>query len=136
MVSITVDTIRRVRTLLGKDLLSIIDGDLYPQVVSDPVILVDLLFAICKPQADQLGVSDEVFGAGFSGEVLDRATEAFVEALVDFFPPKRASLLRAMVEKMTSLEDLALAQGRGKIDQVTLGDVLEKQSTPQQGSVG
>ncbi len=47
------DTLRRVKTLTGVQLLEAIDGDLVTRLSTDPLLLGDVLFAICKPQADQ-----------------------------------------------------------------------------------
>ena len=66
---VNVAAIKRVRGLCKVDLNSIVEVDsenrptahLLEQLSSDPVLLVDVLYAICKPEADKLGVSDEDF---------------------------------------------------------------------------
>ena len=45
-------TLRRVQELTGVHLLEAIDGDLVTRLSTDPLLLGDVLFAICKPQAD------------------------------------------------------------------------------------
>ncbi len=50
-VTITVDAIRRVRSLLDINLLDAIEGKLLERLVMDPVLLCDILFALVQPEA-------------------------------------------------------------------------------------
>lgn len=96
-IAINVDCIKRVRALLDVDLLTAVDGDMVPRLTADPILLCDVLYAIIKPQADKLGVSDEDFGRAMAGDAIDHATEAMLAELVNFFPPRRrAPLAKAM----------------------------------------
>ena len=73
--SVTVGTIKRVRALCGVDLANIISIEagkapnvgLLDRLASDPVLLVDVLYAVCKPEADAQNVSDEDFGRAMAG---------------------------------------------------------------------
>ncbi len=92
--SVTVGTIKRVRALCGVDLVNIITivpgekpkVDLLEQLASDPVLLVDVLYAVCKPEADSKGVSDEDFGRTMAGDAIELATSALLDEVIDFFP--------------------------------------------------
>lgn len=97
-VEITVSTIKRVRSLLEVDLLEIADSDLVKRLVSDPILLCDVIYVVCKPQADEQDVTDEQFGEAMAGDAIDDATTVLLEELVDFSPsPKdRANLARAL----------------------------------------
>ncbi len=50
IVDIDNTTLRRVKTLTGVHLLEAIDGDLITRLSTDPLLLGDVLYAICKPQ--------------------------------------------------------------------------------------
>jgi ribosome biogenesis protein Tsr3 len=50
---------------------------------------VDVLFVVCKNQADQAGVTDEQFGMAMGGDAIDLATKAFLEELTSFTPSPR-----------------------------------------------
>ncbi len=89
LVAIDVAAIKRVRALLTYDLLTVLDGKGAAPLTSDPVVLVDVLYVLCKPEADRLGVSDEEFGRALGGDALREATDAFVEALIAFCPNPR-----------------------------------------------
>lgn len=64
-------------------------GDAFLSLVTNPVVLVDTLYVLCRKQADERGVSDEDFGRAMAGDAIEDATEAFVEALVFFTPNLR-----------------------------------------------
>ena len=51
-VAVTVDTIKRVKALRDVDLLEAVEGKLLDRLIGDPVLLCDILFIVCKPQAD------------------------------------------------------------------------------------
>jgi len=74
-VEINVDAIKRVRGTCGVDLLDASDKQksLLTDLATDPVLLVDVIYVVCKPQADDRGVSDEDFGRAMAGDAIDRA---------------------------------------------------------------
>jgi hypothetical protein len=115
-VTINVDAIRRVRSLLNIDLLDAIEGKLLERLVADPVLLCDILFALIQPEADAKQVSDEDFGRALGGEVLDHATTALLEELVDFFPSGRRQVFRKALEKLKQLEGIALQTATRRLE--------------------
>lgn len=101
-VEINVGAIRRVRDAVGIDLYKIISDSLQGvgELMQDIVKFVDVLYLLCKPQLDAAKVTDEMFGESLSGDALERASNAFVEALIDFFPNQQArNRLREFIEK-------------------------------------
>jgi hypothetical protein len=106
---VTVGAVKRVRDLVAVDLLEVATGKLLARLADDPVLLADVLFALVKPQADAGKISDEDFGRALVGEVFDRAAEALVKELLDFFPLSQRALalgkLRAEIEKRGRLLD-------------------------------
>ena len=81
-VTVNVSGIKRVRDLLAVDLLDVANGDLLSRLADDPVLLVDVLYALLKPEADARGVTDEDFGRGLAGGVLDEASSALMKGLL------------------------------------------------------
>lgn len=118
-VVVTVATLKRVRSLAGVDLMDIADPDanLIGRLAADPVLLVDSLFAVVKPQADARGVTDEEFGAALAGDAVADATDAMLEAVVDFFPhaPSRSNL-RAVLTKTRGAMDRVAEVGAEMIE--------------------
>lgn len=121
-VSVTVSAIKRVRDLLGVDLLKVTEGTLLQELAGDPVLLVDVVFALCKPEADKRGISDVEFGEAMAGDAIDAATVAVLEDLVDFFRSGPRARLRKALAKMEKIEAMALARA----DRVLDSDQLER----------
>lgn len=99
-VTINVAAIKRVRGLVGVDLYKLIDDGFKPlgALVGDPVRLADVLYCLCKDEADAKQITDEDFGRALAGDAITLAADAFVEELVDFFPDARtrASLTKVL----------------------------------------
>ena len=115
-VTINVDAIRRVRALLNINLLETVEGKLLERLITDPVLLCDILFALIQPEAEAKQVSDEDFGRALGGDVLDHATTALLEELVDFFPSGRRAVFRKALEKLKQLEGIALETATRRLE--------------------
>ena len=63
-VAINVAAVKRIRGLLGIDLYALVDDGFksLSKLVSDPVTLADVLYCLCKDQADKQSITDEDFG--------------------------------------------------------------------------
>ncbi len=125
-VAVDVAAIKRVRSLLGIDLLGVLDGGQrndsptkgFDPITRDPVIFVDVLYVLCKLEADRIGVTDEEFGRALGGDALREATDAFTEAFISFCPnPRDRTRMRRAVEHMSTLLEHA---------RVTLDNTLEQ----------
>ncbi len=105
-VSVNVAAVKRVRALCGVDLASAIeatpDGGIsagtLSRLAADPVLLVDVLYALAKDEAEKRGVGDEEFGRAMAGDALDAAAKALIEEIVDFFPNPKRALLKKVAE--------------------------------------
>jgi hypothetical protein len=116
VVDVNVATIKRVKGLAGINLLEVVEGELVERLSSDPILLCDVLYSVCKPQADREGVSDEDFGTGLAGEAISEATKALVEALVDFFPEPRRRLLQKAAAKFHQVQTKAFQMIETKLE--------------------
>lgn len=113
-VNVTASAIKRVKSLIGVNLYALIEDGFKPfsDLVASPVELVDVLYCLCKPQADSLGVTDEQFGEQMAGEILLAATDAFVESYVDFFPdPRIRQQLHDLIRKTKVVQDRLTERG-------------------------
>lgn len=106
--AINVDSIRRVRAQVDVDLLQAVEGKLIERLAGDPILLCDVIYVLCKPEADQRGISDEDFGRAIAGDAIDHATTSLLEELVDFFPQSRRGLLSKALAKFRHLETRAI----------------------------
>ena len=104
-ITVNVGAIKRVRALCGVDLNAIVEVDeknnvttgLLERLSTDPVLLVDVLYAICKPECDAKGVSDEEFGCAMAGDAIEHATDALLDEVVDFFPEAKRLALKKVL---------------------------------------
>ena len=120
-VTINVDAIKRVRSLLSIDLLKVLDDGckLLAELHDDPILLVDVLYCLCKPQADLLKITDEDFGRAMFGDAILHAHTAFIEELADFFPSVRQrAAIRKLIGKTNQVVDRLLDHTETKLDQV------------------
>jgi len=101
LVEITVDTVRQVRKELDVDLMQAAGGDVLERLAADPVELVDVLFVICRDQAEERGLSDVDFGRSLAGDAIEAATDALIDSIVAFFPPRLRKHLEAIRERQT-----------------------------------
>lgn len=121
-VTINVATIKRVRDLTKVNLLEIVEGSLIEKLFRDPILLCDVIYVICKPDADRQNVSDEAFGRAMSGDAIEQATVALLEELVNFFPSQRdranlAKVINKSREAMEKARDLIEARlDSGEVD--------------------
>lgn len=111
---VNVATIKRVRALCGVDLNSIIEVEdgkpttkLLERLSTDPVLLVDVLYAVCKPECDSKNVSDEDFGAAMAGDAIENATSALLDEVIDFFPAAKRLAFRKILSASRRFEQAA-----------------------------
>jgi len=81
-VDVTITSIKQVKDETGVHLL---DDTVGEKLARDSILLCDVVFALCKLQADNRKVSDEDFGRAMAGDAIADASTALVESLTDFF---------------------------------------------------
>ena len=103
VISLTVADLKKLRELGVELSPGKVDESLGELLYAEPEKLVTVLFHLCESQAAGQGVTPDDFAAGFTGDVLGEAGEAFAEAITDFFP--RRKIGRAMAASLrTNLE--------------------------------
>lgn len=98
---------RRIRNLVdGFDLMGVIDKDgaTLDRLAGDPVLLADVLYAICKPEADQAGISADQFGEALAGDALDLGAKALLEAVANFSPGRTRTILTRVLREAETLD--------------------------------
>jgi len=126
-VAINVDAIKRVRGMLDVNLLEIVEGTLIERLIRDPVLLCDVVYAVCKPEADEKGISDEEFGRAMAGDAIEHATKALLEELVGFSPsPRDRANLQRVLETTWRVMDKARDLIEARIESGELDRVVER----------
>jgi hypothetical protein len=120
-IQIHVAAVKRVRGLVGVDLFALVDEEFagLSKLLGDPVSLVDVLYCLCKDEADKRTVTDEDFGRSMGGDALEKAVEAFLAELTDFFPDAR---VRAALQKILTvsrrIRDIVLTEAIDELEKV------------------
>lgn len=109
-IRLDVSAFKRIEKLTGIRIQNVTDGEMWERLASDPVAVVDVLYAAVKPQCDSLRLTDEAFGQAMTAGIIEQATDALIEELNDFFrdSPKAKvvetakTLIRARNEALTN----------------------------------
>ena len=125
-VTINVSAIKRVRAEMDLDLLEAIEGTLLERMVGDPILLCDILYVLVKPEADAKDISDEDFGRAMAGDAIDRACQAFIGELVDFFPKGRREVLQQAVAKIREIEAKVCGRAMTRLQSAETDALIEK----------
>ena len=115
-IAINVDAIKRVRATLDIDLLQVVEGKLLERLRDDPILLCDVIYVVCKPEADASGITDEQFGQAMAGDAIDHATTALLEDLVGFFRKGRRELLAKALTRLSEVETRAIDLACQRLD--------------------
>ena len=115
---------KRVRDLLGEDLLDI--QNVLQRLLVDPILLCDVVYCVCKPQADAEKISDVDFARAMAGDTIAQAKTALVEELVSFSPdPRDRENLGIAVRKSNVLADRARELIRARLNSPALSQEIE-----------
>jgi hypothetical protein len=132
-VRIDIATVKRVKSILEINLCDAVtldnknqpDVSLLEKIADDPVLLVDILYVICKQEADARSISDEDFGAAMGGDVLENATKSFLDELIDFFPGAKRQVLRKIMDAGERIKQQMTTQLDAELE--NLDNLLDQQ---------
>ena len=120
-VEVNATTLKRVRGLLDINLLTVLEDEckLLADLHSDPILLVDVLYVLCRDQAEKAGVSDEDFGRAMSGDVIEAGLAALLEELTSFFPkPQHRQVMGQALAKLRRIQEVVLTDAAGRLEAI------------------
>lgn len=130
--SLNIATAKRVKDVLDFDLLSDEIGDMVGKLSTDPVLLCDVIFVLVMEEAEKRSVTDVNFGESMAGEAIEHATQALLEEIVEFFPPKKRHVLRIALDRMAEAEVLLLDRAEqailGRTTESIVQEIIDKES--------
>jgi hypothetical protein len=152
MVAITVAAAERVRGLVTVDVTEDVeqfDGSVSRQTRKAPLDIIDtssiantlqilrsqygtvgeVLYAICRKQADEKKISREDFLDGLRGDAIEAGVKAIEEELVDFFPPRLRKMVGLLATKMDEVAAEMLGQAEARMQAATASSLLEQSGT-------
>ena len=101
-IELNIGTARKIKSRCNLDIENIITVDKQnnPQDVSalerlamDSILLFDVIFVLCENQIKADGITEEDFAELFNGEVIEAATDALVEEIINFSRPAKRKVL-------------------------------------------
>ena len=118
LLRVDVDAVRRLRAN-GIDFQKLVKNNL-ADLKEDFELLGNFLFVLCQEQAEKRKLTDSEFGRALAGDVILHATDALVEAIIDFFPNSEA---RQAIRRAESLGKQIQAEMYGgmikRVEEVT-----------------
>ncbi len=123
-IAVNVDAVKRVRDLLNEDLLDV--ENVLKRLMVDPILLCDVIYCVCKPQADAEQIADVQFAQAMAGDAIAHAKTALVEEIVNFSPdPRDRENLGLAVEKFNAMADRARELIKAKLQSKALSREIE-----------
>jgi hypothetical protein len=139
-VAVTVGSLKRVKSVLGVDLTDLTSGDppLLTRLGMDVVLLCDVIYVLCQPEADKRGITDEDFGIGLGGDAILSASEAFWGELIDFFQQVRRQDQATAISKQLAMVMAAVKAADKQIQGMDTDGMIDRifsdTATKSQGS--
>lgn len=93
---------QRIRDEFGVDLLAWSERTF--EQLQDPFTLGGILWTLIEADAAKRNITVEEFTATIDGAIIEQAGEALLEAIIDFFPPRKQALMRQLKENATAIE--------------------------------
>lgn len=127
--AVTVAAVKRVRELTGCDLMQILSSeDTLRQLATDDILMVDVVFAILKTQADADGISDVQFGEAMAGDAISKAYEALIGELSDFSRnPKARKVMGKVWAKVQEVENKLAGIAEERLDSGELDKLIDRE---------
>jgi hypothetical protein len=119
-VSVTLGLARRIKLELGVDLLSNSnESNGFLKLSQDVELLAISLYTACEKQAKDRNVADvDAFLSRLEGDSIQSATDAFLWAVIDFFPEARKrEMMSKVMNEFRALKEKALSLAGAKIDE-------------------
>ena len=129
-IELTIGSARRVKADTEIDLINAIslekDGASISEIeklINNPFKLVDVLFSLCRNQAEKNSISDVDFADLFDADAIEAAANALVEEIILFSP---AAKRKALMKLYQTAQRIA-AKNEAELEKILESDELEPQ---------
>lgn len=113
-VRLTIGLIAQLRTDAKFELGKELEGEDFARALFlDMDRLLDVLWVVCRGEAEAAGLARDQFFAPFGGEELDAASTAFMEAIIDFFQRGRAPAMKAKLPGVMAAANAKIGAAMG-----------------------
>ena len=92
------------------DMGFVVNGELdkLKDVLSCPFSIAAVLYTLCSDQIEERELTPEEFSELLYGDTFEKAVEALIESILDFFPRQKAQVLRDALAKEKARQDKEL----------------------------
>jgi hypothetical protein len=128
-IAINVGSIKRVKELISVDLTELLAGApaLIDRLGSDLILIVDVIYALCKPQADDRKIDDVAFASVIDGAAGKAAYMAFREDLADFFSQWGRDEQAAVIRRQAEFLDTGIKAVTAEIEALDPAKIINEQ---------
>lgn len=124
---INVVTIGRVRDKLKINLLELmLPNNTLESRLADPCLLVDILYLLCKEQAEAIGISDTDFGIAQTMDGIEQAWLGVLEGLVLFSPSGLRPAHQKVLAKAKQFQAMAEAKIKAMVETPEFDQMLDQ----------
>lgn len=123
---LTAPLLKDIEQMFGVKLTSF-DKDPLSALATDPVMLVDVLYVICRDQADKVGITDREFGESLP-EGLETPVMALRGAIINFFPPGKRSAIQRALLAAEEVSNKTLQKMVDHLDQSSVKDLMSQKA--------
>jgi hypothetical protein len=106
------------------------ENTVFERLASDPVLLVDVLSCLLEEQIRQVGLSEKQFAQGIAGVGIVNATNALIEAVVNFSRPQEGQIIQAMWAKFQATRELATERVLDRMETLDLERLVGQKLDP------
>ena len=108
--------IRDVRESYDIDLGALDFSKVAERLGSDPVLLAEVIWGLCREQAERLEVTQRQFFEGLVGDAIDDAARALLQARADFSPARTRSLIQRQIETSDRIRERMATAAMEKLE--------------------
>jgi len=115
-------SIRRVKEKLAFNLFKLAENGFAKliELLDDELALMDVIHVLCSDQFDAQQVTDREFEEAADGETFSRASQAFLQAYINFSPdPRIRAVLRSLQRKGLAAMELILKEVETETEKAT-----------------
>jgi hypothetical protein len=138
-----IGALKRVKRLLNVDLFDVVsaptggtsgssgtsgggEDPTMARLSTDVSLLVDVCYAILKPQLDAQDIDDEAFGASLDGEKFAQLREQFFRGLGSFFTASGRPDQAIALQRMLKTEAIAIGEVQARIDAIDCASLVSQ----------
>ena len=134
--TVDVNALKRVRDHLGVDLgqpFQPPDDPVLYRICRDPILAVDVLYCVVKPQADERDMSSWDFGSALAGGTVRQAIDALMAGLVNFFQNLGRTDAAEGLPKLRELYSSLVAEAGSEVKAMDPEEMVKKLLEMSQG---